>query len=77
MIWLAALWLVLGVLDYWKQRLSDLRLSRLGFETRFAKFHPLDILLSLLIGPFRQLEGPLTVILAWYDDIRSLYRGFR
>ena len=77
MIWLAALWLGLGILDYWKQRLVDLRLSRLGFESRFAKFHPLDILLSLLFGPFRQLEGPLVVMLGWYDDIRSIYRGFR
>lgn len=77
MIWLVLVWVSLGFLDYWKQRLADLRLSRYGSETKFSKFHPFDILLSLIIGPFRQLEGPIAVLLELYDDIRSLYRGFR
>ncbi len=77
MIWLILLWVGLGALDYWKQRLADLRLSKHGFESRFAKFHPLDILLSMLFGPFRQLEGPIVVLLANYDAIRAFYRRFR
>lgn len=77
MIWLAIIWLSLGALDYWKQRLTDLRLSRHGFEGKFVKFHPLDILLSLIFGPFRQLEGPIVCLLGGYDDIRAWYRGFR